>query len=249
MVIPYWIIVTIFFIGFAFIWVPWLTSHKIKPYFGHKRLLDWLDNRLHSTRVKRAYALIQAVYRSTNAQRVSAQARKKLDLSDDQYLYGEIHPLTLIKLLDDVKIQAQETFYDLGCGAGQAVLMADACFDLKKSCGIEIIPQLANLAKAKLERYKELLAKETPKLQSKAVILEGDFLLIDLADADVVFINATGYKGAIWDALVERLKQLKVGARIIVTTFELNYPEFEMIYGATELMSWGFCSVRLYTRI
>lgn len=239
----------LFLIGLLVIWVPWLLAHKIRPYFGKKKLASWLDEHKHKNKVNQALKTIHATYMGSNPFRTSKLARMKRKLESDQYLYGEVNLLTLVKLIDLTNPKADEIFYDLGSGGGRAVLMASLCYDFKICCGIELLKPLYHLAQQKRQAMIQIIKKKKPNFNSTAQFINGDFLTVDFSDADIIFVNATAYGGYIWDSLVTRFKNLKIGSRIIVTTFKLNYPQFKCILESHEVMSWGYCSVRIYQRI
>lgn len=239
----------LFTLGLLVIWVPWLLAHKIRPYFGKKNLSEWLDKHQHQKRVKLALATVEEAYKTTNTFKVSKAARTNRKLESDQFMYGEILDLTLVKMLEVAQPKAGEVFYDLGSGGGRTVFMADLCYDFKRCCGIEILEPLYRLSLNKRKQINEIAKAKDKSYHSTVDFINGDFLTLDFNDADIIFINATAWGGYIWENLVAKLKKLKVGCRIIVTTFKLNYPEFKCLLETHEVMSWGFCSVRIYQRI
>lgn len=223
-------------------------AHKIRPFFGKRQLLTWLEQRNQNRRINEAIQIIPSLT-NANPHQISKRTRKQQGLLSDEYLYGEMHLITFVKLMDICQPKEGEVFYDLGSGAGDVIFMADYCYPFSKCYGVELLDSLYNLSTEKRERFvKQANALQPEKTISSQFIL-GDFLQVDFSDADIIFINATAFKGATWDNLSKLLKLLKPGARIIVTSLELKTPEFKMIYGAHELMSWGYCSVRIYEHL
>lgn len=241
-------ILILFFIAILVIWVPWLLAHKIRPYFGRKALRQWLEARKHKHIVIDALNSVEELYAHTNAFKISKDYRDKSNLHTDQFLYGEIYLVTLIKLLDIAKPRAGEIFYDFGSGSGKTVLLADKVYHFGACKGIELLPSLYELSASKAQVYAEFeSAKKKPK-PTNVQFIQADFLEYDFSDANIIFINATAYKGEIFDKLVPKLKLLKSGTRIIITTLQLEDEAFDKIYQAHEVMSWGFCSVRIYQK-
>jgi SAM-dependent methyltransferase len=185
----------------------------------------------------------------TNPHRVSKMTRRQKKLLSDEYLYGEINLLTLVKLIDLASPQKDEVFFDLGSGAGDAIFMADYCYEFSQCTGIEILPALFQLSERKQEKYKEKAIEINPTKSVTSHFIQDNFLKVDFSTADIVFINATAFKGPTWDNLSKLLKLLKPGSRVIVTSLKLKAPDFELIYSANEVMSWGFCSVRIFKRL
>ncbi|HET9843357.1 MAG TPA: methyltransferase domain-containing protein [Gammaproteobacteria bacterium] len=239
----------LFGIGVVFIWGPWLLAQKIRPFFGKKQLNHWLAQRNQSKKMVQAVKTLTALYANTNPARVSKYTRLKHNLKQDHFLYGEIDLITLVKLLDFIQPKPQTIFYDLGSGAGKAVLMASLTYPFAKCIGIELLAPLHQLAQKKCTLLERLAREKDKNFCSNLHFIQGNFLAIDFSDADIIFANATAYKGETWDNLVNKLKTVKRGCRIIVTTFKLNSLDFKILYEGAELMSWGFCSVRIYEKL
>ncbi len=239
-------ILYILLIGLAVIWIPWLLAHKIRPFFGKKALRKWLLARQHKNTVEEGLDMLHALYAKTNAHKISKNYRKRKGIHSEKFLYGEVYPVTLIKLLDLAKPAPNDIFYDLGSGAGQAVILADKCYPFSKCKGIELLPALYHLSEEKRIDYENEAKQKEPETKTNIEFIEGSFLEHDFSDADIVFINATAFKGDIWEQLTKKLNMLNSGSRVIVTSLTLDPAQFEEIYHDHEVMSWGFCTVRIY---
>ena len=80
-------------------------------------------------------------------------------------------------------------------------------------------------------------------------IAADDFLNQDISEADIVFINATCFDD-FFDDVIIKLRTLKVGARIILSTVNLDdIGGFELCYAKLHLMSWGLNTIRIYQRV
>jgi precorrin-6B methylase 2 len=239
-----------------FIWGPWLWRYKIKPYKDRKNLWLQLNTHPDSERYKRVLCLLIMLYRKENPARISQQERKRLKIQDSAFIYGEIDFFSFRIILDKVKPQAGEIFYDLGCGAGKAVFSAVLNFDLSQAIGIELLPGLCQLANKQIKKaeaiiktqYQEYSADYLEQL-SRIQIINTDLLNCDLTQADIIYINATCFDETLWEKVQKKLLSLKIGSRIIVITKKIRHEYFELLQQSLELMSWGMNSVNIYKKI
>jgi SAM-dependent methyltransferase len=249
-------IVVLVLICVALIWLPWIWRYKFRPHLAksnlHKILLDHPEGK----RLGRIVSMLHTLYRGIHSDRLSQKERARLGLKDDAYIYSEIDFMSFLLLLDKIKPQSGQVFYDLGSGAGKAVFTAGLAYDLSKACGIEILPGLVKLATTQINKAKTLVNLGDKNLTevylqriSSVQFINDNFLNCDISDGDLIFINATCLNYPTWEALIEKLKKLKVGSHIITTTKKIQDADFEVVYQAKELMSWGMNSVNIYKKI
>lgn len=243
------IAIILFIIAVLMIWVPWLTAHKIRPFFGKIALNKWLQARKHKAKAIEGLNIIDQIYQHTNAHKISQKYRNQNNLKEESFLYGEVYAVTFLKLMDLTHPKPGEHFYDLGSGSGKLVLLADYCYPFKSTTGIELLPVLHELSIQKLSDYQKLKEKNGRPQSSQIKFIQANFLEIDFTNANIIIINATAFKGEIFDLLEEKLKLIPAGARVIITSLPIRADEFEMIYSGHEVMSWGFCSVRIYKKL
>jgi len=201
--------------------------------------------------------LLSILYLGIHSEGISQQERLRLGYQEDAYIYGEVDPSSFLLLLEKVNPQSGEVFYDLGSGAGKAVFTAALAYDFAKVYGIELLPGLCKLANSQMIKAKALLNLSGDKKQSALYLqrlagvqfIQGNFLESDISGGDLIFINATCLNYYTWEALVEKLKVLKKGSRIIVTTKKIQNAQFEVLYQGREHMSWGMNSVNIYKKI
>ncbi|EGT45255.1 hypothetical protein CAEBREN_21991 [Caenorhabditis brenneri] len=62
--------------------------------------------------------------------------------------YGEINPLQMASIFDELKLTKEDVFMDIGSGIGQFVLLACLITPMQMSYGIELVETAANLASA-----------------------------------------------------------------------------------------------------
>lgn len=122
---------------------------------------------------------------------------QKNTLSETQ---GEILYPSVDKLLSQIKLTEQDVFVDFGSGLGKIVAQVFLNTDVKEAIGIEILPELHQVASAVAERiYSDLpdfYAGER-KLNFKL----GSFLEISITTATVALVSAICYPPAVLYAL------------------------------------------------
>lgn len=234
----------------------WSYRYIIRPYFEKRKLRDWMGLQNSGREFQLNEQIFQTLYHGVDASGVSRAERNRLKIDSDEFIYGEIEFPAFVAILDSVQPKQFERFYDLGCGVGKAVFAAALCYEFDKTCGIELLPGLYNIANRQIENLQRIVSLHGPQFaqsyQSKINsirFINEDILNCDFSDADIIFINATCFNPTTWVAIVQKFLLLKVGARIIMTTKKLDNAAFRTIYNTQYLMSWGMNSVNAYEKI
>lgn len=144
---------TLFLFILILTWGGWALRKYIRPYFRRKKLKIWLENHANSTSFNTAIKQLLSIYRFSFSHLVAKFAKITRNLTQSIYLYGEIDILNFIYILDKLNPNTEDVFYDLGSGAGKAVLTAATAFPFKKAIGIEIVPELITLSQSRLAKY------------------------------------------------------------------------------------------------
>ncbi len=229
------------------IWALWLWRYKIRPYLSNRNLKKQLKQYPEWESLIKTEYFLWDLYKGINTSKISKQERIRLGIDDDAFTYGEIEFLPFYTVLDKVKPQANDIFYDLGSGAGKAVFVAASFFNIKKAYGIELLPELFQLANAQMSKA-EHLANVHSQNMSDVEFIQDDFLNTDISNGDIVFINATCLSYPSWEKLLTKLISLKKGSRVIVTTKKIQHESFQVISQTSEVMSWGLNSVNIYQK-
>ena len=233
----------------------WWHSH-IRPFFEKIFIKRYFENHPCKKRLKKTLRLLISLYKGINSGYISFQERERLAIQDSAFIYGEIDFSSFFTILDKVKPQPREIFYDLGCGSGKAVFAAALFFDLSKAYGIELLPALYTIANNQIEKAKNLIKLYDKNLAETYFnriyciqFINDNFLNCNISDGDIIFINATCLDYYTWEAIVEKLLLLKCGSRVIVTTKKIPHDQFNLLHQTRELMSWGMNSVNIYIKI
>lgn len=208
-----------------------LLALSVKPYWQRYKIRRW-QNRLQ---VKKHLANLNQISAPINGFELSRMARQETDAYE--YVYGEIDSQSLLALLSLIPLNSKSIFYDLGSGSGKTVLACAMVFEIQKAYGIELFPLLDQAAKQQLDQLKQI-----PGYQESANSIEfvcANFLDVNLADATVIFISATGLFGDTWMQINRRLEALSQCPIIITTTKKLLSPRFKIYHQTRVQMSWG----------
>jgi hypothetical protein len=225
----------------------WIWRYHFQPYLIRHQLTPQL-----STTQTHIQQTIESIYTFANSRSISLKTqRQHYHSTPEHFTYGEIDVLAFLLILKQIKLQTKPIIYDLGCGAGKAVLTFALTFDCEKVYGIELLPPLYEQCKI---QYEALLASPLFKQHFPGKILpvefiQGDLLNIEISDAHIIFINATAFRGALWDAITQKLLTLQPGSFVILTSHTLPSVFFKTIYAGKQLMSWGLNSLYIYEKI
>lgn len=178
---------------------------------------------------------LEQLYRGRAGPRSSPSADRSL-------AYGEIHfPAFLALIADSGGLQPGQVFLDLGSGTGKAVLAAALLQPrLRASVGVEIVTALCETAS---DVAAQVFATTESLVCAPVRVLCESFLTVAedvLATADLVFIAATCFDDALFDALETRLASVaKPGSRLLVLSRTFQRPHFAQQWAREYRMAWG----------
>lgn len=133
-------------------------------------------------------------------------------------VYGETRHPIINDIIKMTKLQAGDTFLDLGSGIGNVVLQVSA-ETRAKSYGIELLEKPASYARLQLSEYRArmlMLGRTIPTVHLR----QGDFLEDQrvhkvIQRADVVFVNNYAFESSLNHGLMQLFLGMKEGATII----------------------------------
>ena len=186
--------------------------------------------------------------------------------SEDSLVYGEIDLAGFYDLLTTYDgLPSTGDFYDLGSGSGRAVFCARYLRDYRNCVGVELLPNLHQLAKSVQSLYK--FQNYTNKLHPD--YRQVSFVCSDLLDYDPVWdpperINAKGsdlsvtiyipnllFDQALQDQIAAKALKLAPGTHVISlkqfqqADFSI---QFELKHQQDVTMSWGDSRVYIYQK-
>lgn len=194
--------------------------------------------------------LMQQLFADVNPFQISRDNREEHQGCSDILIYGEITYPSLTELLAIVEPKSNEIFYDLGAGAGKAVLWASLLHPWRKCCGIELLPALHQLSVTKKNEFINTSLFRNKKTKPEIELIQGDMLAEDFSEANVIFINATCFDNTFWSEILAKLTKAKPGVRVITVTQHLKSLScFDLITAGMYQMSWGLSSVYVYRKV
>lgn len=238
------IIPSLLFLGLFFILGVIFYKKIIRPFFLRRELHAWFE----SEKIQKPFQVLNQAYQGIDGGSLAVADRKTYHLEAWEYTYGEIPFVTLAAIFETIELPAGGVFYDLGSGTGKTVIAAALLHDFSRSVGIEQMPSLHECALACLKKVNASTELPAHFSDCDIKLLHSDFLLTDFFDASVVFLNATGLFGDVWDQLVLRLNQLNPGTIVIITTKQLDPAIFELMDARLRVMSWGMNRTFIYKR-
>ena len=158
------------------------------------------------------------------------------------YAYGETPLTTLGLIAREAKITAKDHVLELGCGRGRT------CFWLNKVIGsqvtgIDFVPTFIN----KANWVKRLFDAQGVHF------IESDFLKADLTGVSVIYLYGSCMARSEIEQLVERLKEVPSGTKIITVSYPLTdysaEPLFEVMKVFPATFAWGTGDVFVQYRL
>ena len=144
---------------------------------------------------------------------------------DRELTYGTTTPRLATRiLLDILRVEPEDVFYDLGCGLGAPTLVA--ALYCKRATGIDILPILDHPRGA---------ARKLGLRNAK--FISGDFRAQDFRDGTAFYSYSTCFSAQTRAALAEKLCETRPGTRIATVTHALKHPGLEFIDKIT--LRWG----------
>lgn len=165
--------------------------------------------------------------------------------------YGEIEFWAFVSLLEDVQPRPGEVFCDIGAGTGKAVIAARLLYpELELSFGVEVQTELARTLRGTLSdkslkghgllgsAYADLRDRQCNLFLSDGEMRSGWPMY---ARSDIVFVASTAFSDALMSEFSVRVREVKVGARVLTLTKPLVGHEgyFRLKFCRPYRFGWG----------
>ncbi len=166
--------------------------------------------------------------------------RSAYRLARGEQPYGETPLTTLDRIARECRLLSKDVVVDLGCGRGRGVLWLSH-FVRCQAIGVDRIQPFI----ARASRVKNHLRLE------RSAFWQCGIESVDLSRATAVYFYGTGFSDELLRSLVERLKTLKAGAKVITVSYPLTDIEgsgpFRVIKSFPARYPWGKTQVYLHT--
>ncbi len=134
--------------------------------------------------------IIDKLYKGIDGFEISRNALSKMNHYYVGYEYGEATTESFYRILASVDPKKTDIFYDLGCGVGKKVFISSIGFGLRKSVGIELIPDLFQTAQNIKKDYENLVSIKNLKLKRNIFEFhQADFNEFDFTDSTIIYLS------------------------------------------------------------
>lgn len=149
--------------------------------------------------------------------------------------YGETSYLAIKYSLDFVRLNSDDIFYDLGCGTGKTVFFANTVYNAK-TIGVDLIKSFIDNANDIVKDF---------NLRNINFLTKSIFDL-DLSRGTVFYVTPTCFDRDNLVKLLNKIKTLPKGSRLIVLSIDLTLPELKKIGQKKLFYSWGLADTFYY---
>lgn len=169
------------------------------------------------------------------------------DNSDVNVVYGEPCAYEIDNLIQELNINENDVFYDLGSGNGNVcatVLFGSSC---KKAVGIELSDTRHNEA----IRIKNQIYKNHPDktIDKQLIFINDNFMNYNYEDATIVFMDSVLFENKTINNIEKKLKNNPNIRYFISMKNEYTPIFFKYIKTLNIKASWGSSRFNIYTRL
>jgi hypothetical protein len=207
-----------------------------KKVIGNLVVSEYQEQDLIAGEILDKCKIFKEVFSKTKGGSISQEERNVKELHGSEYTYGEIEVLYFIDLLKTVYTKKGGVFWDLGSGAGKALIAAALGYNsFDKICGVE---QLEGLYTVSIEIINKFCAKSNID-KSLFSVVKGDMRTIDWSNADVIYASSICFPDDLIKELAEKGKSLKKGTIILSLKAWHLKTEYKVVNNIQLKMTWG----------
>lgn len=211
-----------------------------------------------SDKTAKAKAIYEYIYKDINAYKFS-DADKKARNNPDERIYGELVFDTVQELLVDVnqlfftKIdRSRANFYELGSGAGRAIILASLLGNFNHYYGYEYYPNLFELSTVMHRKYLQCL--QTANMMERNCPI--DFIRQDLLDVDIdndvqhhfIWMNYPHNNVEFYRQLPPKFRAIRGHVMLASVIQEMPMSGFTRVHSKQYPFDWGKSEVFFYER-
>ncbi|MFC1854784.1 hypothetical protein ACFLY6_02865 [Candidatus Dependentiae bacterium] len=169
---------------------------------------------------------------------ISQEERQKITDVGGAPVYGEITYESSAIVLNELNLNKNDIFYDLGSGLGKFVIQTHLTTPAKKAVGIELSPTRLKRAKKALVKLKTL---GKVRKGQEIDFLYGDIAKANVSDATVVFMCSTCFSEELMTQIINNLAKQRKGKSLkLISLKELpKNPHFKHEKEIKLHMSWS----------
>lgn len=231
---------------------------------------------------KKLHSIFNTIYQDLSTDKMKALAKSDCSLisietntpPSTSLTYGEIDFYSFADILERIQINHGDTFVDLGCGTGKALITAALLFgrDLARIHGIELLPSLVSHCEQSIKSLQnELHGRVFQEYRCQVTCQQGDITtlsptstpststpstLSNWTTADIIFINSTLFDDHLWATLAYLVSLTRTGTRIITLTKSLGNEgmggmgdRVRVVDERVYRMSWGAATAFFHVKI
>ena len=210
-----------------------------------RREEDMLDDKMG-----RRYLAFQDIFNAIDGGNISQRERARLTHEDQSLTYGEVEYVSFVQILVAAEAKEDQIFYDLGCGAGKAIVTAAMSgINFKKCVGVELLEGLCECSRDAVrtaERICSPLTDSSSLLSARLAlslppieIIKCDLLQFDWSDSDIVYFSSICFPENLISAVFEKGKSLRTGSKIITLKLPLCEPGHDLLYRPSNMVKKG----------
>lgn len=169
---------------------------------------------------------------------ISGQLTRQEGLPSDITVYGETPWTTMAQILQQIPLQPQDVFYELGCGTGRNLLFVHGYYGIPV-VGYEIIPLFVSRLKALCQAL---------GLSAGISVHGQNWFQADLSPGTIFFLVGTCYEDETIAAAELALNRVRSGSWVISTSYALDVPGLKVIKEMKLPFSWGSGTVYIQRR-
>lgn len=182
---------------------------------------------------------LDKVYEGISGFNIAMQDRTLIEQHGGNPTYGEITYDAVKTLIDDLQLDSNDVFYDLGCGVGKMVMQIYLESPVKKSIGIELSQTRIDNA----QKARQRLVGDGKLQHGRALnFRHGDILKSNISDATVLFMCATCFSEDFMRKATEKFAKLRPGLLVVTLKHLAPHPRFKLIKTHTLPMTWSSSS-------
>lgn len=190
------------------------------------------------------YLFFNSVFSQVDGHAVSQSERKRLDVGhQNEFTYGEVEFLGLAAVLELCEPRAGQVFWDLGCGAGRALLAAALLYPRLKVNGVEYLPELCELCKRTVSHL------ETDLPLARMTVLQGDILEVDWSNASIVYASSICFSDELMEGVAAKAASLRLGAKFLTLKPLPSSKYFVLRQSIRVRMTWGKAAVYILEKV